>query len=224
MKGLRLSCGDLPPSSARTGASAGSLGVCAHRSSCGTTPQSSGQSTNASSVSSTPTEDTKEGCYCSYKPPGAAETEFDDEDDMAASCLLSLIEAAKEQNAARRRSTPRVVGSRASSRLNAQRASVLAPLSAPAVLGGNFRSFGAEGDTNSTSPGCPQLPAGSLFESLYHGVNVAGTASVAEPFSPGGATGYGMAVEGLMDMYKETRENEQLILALANAVDMEMGE
>jgi len=93
-----------------------------------------------------------------------------------------------------------------------------------AVLGGNFRSFGAEGDTNSTSPGCPQLPAGSLFESLYHGVNVAGTAAVAEPFSPGGATGYGMAVEGLMDMYKETRENEQLILALANAVDMEMGE
>jgi len=68
----------------------------------------------------------------SYKPPGAAEIEFDDEDDMAASCLVSLIEAAKEQNAARRRSTPSVVGSRASSRLTAQRASVLAPLSVPA--------------------------------------------------------------------------------------------
>jgi len=87
-----------------------------------------------------------------------------------------------------------------------------------AVWGGNFRSSGAEGHANSTSTSCPELPAGSLYESLYEGVNVAGTAVVAGPFSPG----YGIAVEGLMDMYKETKENEQLILALANAVDMDM--
>lgn len=33
--------------------------------------------------------------------PGASPDDFDDQDDMAAYCLISLIEAAKEQNAAR---------------------------------------------------------------------------------------------------------------------------
>ena len=59
MHGLRLSCSDLPSSSAvRAGATAGAVGVSAHGSSCGTTPMSSGPSTSTSTPSMTPTEET----------------------------------------------------------------------------------------------------------------------------------------------------------------------
>jgi hypothetical protein len=105
-----------------------------------------------------------------------------------------------------------------------------------AVLGGNFRSFG-EGQSSPysslaalrESPRLPCLPAGSLFESLYEGLKVEDDVeevpSVAGPVSqssPG--PGCGMAVEGLMEMWKESQENERLILELAGAVDFEMGE
>jgi len=61
MHGLRLSCSDLPSSSAvRTGTTAGAVGVSAHGSahtSCGTTPVSSGPSTSTSTPSTTPTDE-----------------------------------------------------------------------------------------------------------------------------------------------------------------------
>jgi len=57
------------------------------------------------------------------KRPSGAE-DFEDEDDMAASCLLLLGQAAKEQQ-----------HSRASTqRASTQRAAVIAPVSAPAGL------------------------------------------------------------------------------------------
>jgi hypothetical protein len=89
-----------------------------------------------------------------------------------------------------------------------------------AVLGGNFRSFRPDEGLG--------LPAGSLFESLYDGLKVEGEGDVLEhpqvagpvsQTSPG--PGCGMAVEGLMEMWKESIENEKLIQELAGAVDVD---
>lgn len=116
------------------------------------------------------------------KRPSGAE-DFDDEDDMAASCLLSLVQAAKEQQ-----------HSRASTqRASTQRAAVMAP--------------------EVFFP-----PVGSLFESLYEGLEVAGNAPEHPPVA---GPGYGMAVQGLMQMWQESIENEKLIQELAGAVDVD---
>ena len=83
-------------------------------------------------------------------------------------------------------------------------------------MGGNFRSFRPDEGL--------ALPAGSLFESLYDGLKVEGDVAehpqVAGPVSQNSPDpGCGMAVEGLMEMWKESIENEKLIQELAGAVD-----
>lgn len=70
------------------------------------------------------------------------------------------------------------------------------------------------------------MPAGSLFDSLYDGLTVEGAAAVAAVAGPVMQTapeaGCGVAVEGLMQMWQESIENEKLILELAGAVELNM--
>ena len=61
-----------------------------------------------------------------------SEFDFDDEDDMAASCLLSLIEAAKSNQQAQRQRTDSCLESWMKNESTTQRAAVVAPASAPA--------------------------------------------------------------------------------------------
>jgi hypothetical protein len=63
-----------------------------------------------------------------------------------------------------------------------------------------------------------RLPVGSLFESLYEGLEVAGNAPEHPPVA---GPEYRIAVQGLMQMWQESIENEKLIQELAGAVDVD---
>jgi hypothetical protein len=88
-----------------------------------------------------------------------------------------------------------------------------------AVLGGNFQTY--DEDRFPPFPRTPEglrLPVGSLFESLYEGLEVAGNAPEHPPVA---GPEYRIAVQGLMQMWQESIENEKLIQELAGAVDVD---